>query len=158
MRVYPPVPGGSQRQVPPNGPGVLAGNLYLPPGTMFWCHIYSTQHDPRNFTDPSAFWPERWLLAAGDPSLPPTDPAARGFDKETLVHNEDGFLPFSHGPMNCVGKTLAMQEMRMVVCALLQRFRIRAGERFDREKFDREYRDYFTAPRPEVPVLLEVRE
>ncbi|RDX41687.1 high nitrogen upregulated cytochrome P450 monooxygenase 2 [Lentinus brumalis] len=157
LRVYPPVPGGSQRQVPPNGQGVLVGNLYIPPGTSFWCHIYSTQHDPRNFTDPSSFWPERWLLAAGDPSLPPSDPAARGFDRETLVHNEAGFLPFSHGPMNCVGKTLAMQEMRMVVCALLQRFRIRASESFDSGKFEKDYRDYFTAPRPEVPVLLEVR-
>ncbi len=73
------------------------------------------------------------------------------------MHNEAGFLPFSHGPMNCVGKTLAMQEMRMVVCALLQRFRIRASESFDSGKFERDYRDYFTAPRLEVPVLLEVR-
>ncbi|KAI0687969.1 high nitrogen upregulated cytochrome P450 monooxygenase 2 [Cerioporus squamosus] len=157
LRVYPPVPGGSQRQVPANGQGVLVGNLYLPPGTIFWCHIYSTHHDTRNFTDPSAFWPERWLIAAGDASLPPSDPATRGFDKTTLVHNEAGFLPFSHGPMNCVGKTLAMQEMRMVVCALLQRFRIRAGERFDPGRFEKDYRDYFTAPRPEVPVLLDVR-
>ncbi|RDX42087.1 cytochrome P450 [Lentinus brumalis] len=157
LRVYPPVPGGSQRQVPPNGPPVLVGNLYLPPGTIFWCHIYSTHHDPRNFTNPSSFWPERWLLASGDPSLPPSDLAARGFDRAALVHNEAGFLPFSHGPMNCVGKTLAMQEMRMVVCALLQRFRIRAQEGWDRGSFEREYRDYFTSTRPEVPVLLEVR-
>ncbi len=72
------------------------------------------------------------------------------------MHNEAGFLPFSHGPMNCVGKTLAMQEMRMVVCELLQRFRIRAQEGWDRGSFEREYRDYFTSTGPEVPVLLEV--
>ncbi|KAI0687961.1 cytochrome P450 [Cerioporus squamosus] len=157
LRMYPPVPGGTQRQVPPNGQAVVVGNLYLPPGTIFWCHMYSMHHDPRNFADPSAFWPERWLLASGDPSLAPTDPAARGFTKATLVHNEAGFLPFSHGPMNCVGKTLAMQEMRMVVCALLQRFVIRAGEGWDRGSFERQYKDYFVATRPEVPVLLEVR-
>ncbi|KAI0687966.1 high nitrogen upregulated cytochrome P450 monooxygenase 2 [Cerioporus squamosus] len=157
LRMYPPVPGGSQRQVPPNGQAVRVGALLLPPGTIFWCHIYSTHHDTRNFTDPSAFWPERWLIVAGDASLPPSDSAARGFDKTTLVHNEAGFLPFSHGPMNCVGKTLAMQEMRMVVCALLQRFAIRAGEGWDRGSFERQYKDYFVATRPEVPVLLEVR-
>ncbi|TFK81880.1 hypothetical protein K466DRAFT_462549, partial [Polyporus arcularius HHB13444] len=91
---------------------------------------------PRIFTDPSSFWSERWLLAAGDPSLPPSDSATRGFDRATLVHNETGFLPFSHGPMNCVGKTLAMQEMRMVVCALLQRFRVRASESLDSGNFE----------------------
>ncbi|RPD52781.1 cytochrome P450 [Lentinus tigrinus ALCF2SS1-7] len=157
LRVYPPVPGGSQRQVPPDGQGVLVGDLYLPPGTIFWCHIYSTHHDPRNFTDPSSFWPERWLIASEDPSLAPSDPAARGLDKTTLVHNETGFLPFSTGPMNCVGKTLAMQEMRMVVCALLQRYKIRARDGWDGGNFESEYRDYFTAPRPEVPVVLETR-
>ena len=134
---------------------------YLPPGTIFWCHIYSTHHDPRNFTDPSSFWPERWLLASSSSSpalsLSPTDPAFRGHTKATLTHNDAGFLPFSHGPLNCVGKTLALQEMRTVVCALLQRFRVRAREGWDPASFEREYRDYFTAPRPEVPVVLEVR-
>ena len=78
-----------------------------------------------------------------------SDPAFR--------HDEAGFLPFSLGPMNCVGKALALQEMRTVVCALLQRFRVRARAGWDPASFEREYRDYFTAPRPEVPVVLEVR-
>ena len=94
---------------------------------------------------PNTFWPDRWLLASA-PAPPP------GF-----VHNPAAFVPFSFGPNNCVGKGLALQEMRTVVCALLQRFRVRAREGWDAPSFEREYRDYFTAPRPEVPVVLEVR-
>ncbi len=29
------------------------------PRTLFLCHIYSTHHDPRNFTDPNAGSPPR---------------------------------------------------------------------------------------------------
>ena len=59
--------------------------------------------------------------------------------------------------MNCVGKTLAMQEMRMVLCAVLQRFRIRMEEGWDARTYEANYRGYFTAQRPELPVVLEVR-
>ena len=78
-----------------------------------------------------------------------SDPAFR--------HDEAGFLPFSLGPMNCVGKALALQEMRMVVCAFFQRFRVRMKEGWDPRTYEREYRDYFTSPRPDLPVTLEVR-
>ncbi|KAI1781836.1 hypothetical protein LXA43DRAFT_1156097 [Ganoderma leucocontextum] len=42
-----------------------------PPGTSIWPHnIYSHHLDPRSFAPYTAeFWPERWLLAAGDLSL-----------------------------------------------------------------------------------------
>ncbi|PIL28309.1 hypothetical protein GSI_09598 [Ganoderma sinense ZZ0214-1] len=44
-----------------------------------------------------------------------------------FVHDEGAFIPFSHGPANCVGtEALAMRQMRVVVtvCALVQRFRV----------------------------------
>ena len=78
-----------------------------------------------------------------------SDPAFR--------HDEAGFLPFSLGPMNCVGKALALQEMRMVVCAFFQRFRVRMKEGWDPRMYVANYRDYLAAQRPELPVVLEVR-
>ena len=74
-----------------------------------------------------------------------------------FVHNEQAFLPFSTGPMNCPGKALAMQEIRMVVTALVQRFRVRLREGWDSGFYEREIRDYFNATRPRVPVVLEKR-
>ena len=130
----------------------------LPPGTSVWPHVYSHHLDPRNFAPyTDEFWPERWLLASGD--LAPSDPAARGVSPTSpgFKHDEAGFIPFLIGPMNCVGKTLAMQEMRMVLCAVLQRFRIKAEEGWDPRMYVANYRDYLAAQRPELPVVLEVR-
>ena len=93
------------------------------------------QRDARNFSFPDAFWPERWLIAWGHlalvdaplpssyssfSSLPAMSKAelAQGF-----VHNEHAFLVFSHGPMNCPGKALALLEMRVVAIALVHTFR-----------------------------------
>ncbi|KAH9937927.1 high nitrogen upregulated cytochrome P450 monooxygenase 2 [Epithele typhae] len=153
LRVFPSVPGGSQRQVPIDGPGVVAGDLVLPPGTMFWCHIYSHHMSPANFAPHTTdFWRERWLLASGELA------EARGVRNADLVHNESGFLPFSAGPMNCVGKALAMQEMRTVVVALLQRFVLKKGASWDAVRVRRDYKDYFTAPRPEFPVEVHARK
>ncbi len=121
---------------------------------IVWTPAYSNHRDPRNFAPhTSSFWPERWLLASGE--LSPSDPSVHGVDMGEFVHNEAAFLPFSQGPMNCVGKSVAMMEMRMVTCALLQRFRIRLREGWDVGSYEENYRDYLTSPRPEVPVRLQ---
>ncbi|KAM5536745.1 hypothetical protein V8D89_009584 [Ganoderma adspersum] len=158
LRVFPPSPGGTQRNVPHDAKPVVIGNIVLPPGTNVWPHVYSHHLDPRNFAPyTTEFWPERWLLASGD--LLSTDPAARGISPTSpeFRHDEAGFIPFSIGPMNCVGKTLAMQEMRMVLCAVLQKFRVRAEEGWDPRTYGANFRDYLAAQMPELPVVLEVR-
>ena len=75
-----------------------------------------------------------------------------------FVHNEVAFTPFSHGPMYCAGKNLALLEMRMVVCALVQRFEVRLEEGWDLRRFAREYRDHYIAAMAELPVRLQVRK
>ena len=133
--------------------GAHAQHRYIPPGTAFLAPAYAHHLDARNFSpNPSAFWPERWLLAAADDDDDDGEKRGEGF-----VHNETAFLAFSHGPMNCVGKNLAMLEMRLVLCALLQRFRFALRKGWDAGSYERNYRDYFTSPRPELPVVLEVR-
>lgn len=78
-------------------------------------------------------------------------------DPKTFTHHESAFIPFSHGPMNCAGKHLALLELRMVVCALLQRFRIRLEEGWDLREYEKGFTDYLVAGRPEVPFVLEAR-
>ncbi|OBZ71623.1 hypothetical protein A0H81_08343 [Grifola frondosa] len=105
LRLYPAVPSGSQRVVIKGTCGRAIGPYYLPEWTSAAVHFYSVHRDPRNFyPSTDAFWPDRWLIAAGQ--------KGQQFP-ENFVHNAAAFIPFSYGPENCVGKALALQEMRM---------------------------------------------
>lgn len=111
LRMYPVLPSGSQRAPFPGNGDRVVGPYYIPDGTQARIHFWSLQRDPRYFSHPDTFWPERWLIAEG------LEPAPAG---EKFVHNPNAFIPFSFGPSNCVGKNLAQMEMRMVFCYLLQ--------------------------------------
>ncbi|KAI0628543.1 high nitrogen upregulated cytochrome P450 monooxygenase 2 [Trametes polyzona] len=161
LRLYPPVPGGMQRQVPHHGQGATLGPYFVPAGTALYLHPYSLHRDPRHFSPrPNDFSPERWLRPLPLPGLPSSDPATPGESGERHAHDERAFLPFSHGPANCVGKRLAMQEMRTVVCAVMQRLEVRAagsGGGLEARAYDEGFKDFFVTKRPALPVSVTVR-
>ena len=137
---------------------------FIPPGTAVCCHLYSMHLDPRNFSFPEAFWPERWLVASGklpSATLPRHAACASeklgSLDASTLSHNETAFMPFSYGPMNCVGKNLAMAEIRMVVCTLLRQFEFRLQDGWDPVEYRKGFKDYGIASRPRLPVTITSR-
>ena len=172
MRLFPPVSDGSQRIVPIGSGGRIledrsapsietvidAGAVtdvtdtgsYLPEGTITTVHMYSIHRDGRNFSPlPDSFWPERWIhAAAGDKSV----------IGMKLVHNASAFFPFSFGPGNCAGKALAMQELRMVVSAMIQRLDLSLDDSFDPVAYENELLDYLILTRPPLPVTVRQRE
>src|SRR6267143_1395906 len=104
---------------------------YIPEETAVFTHFYSIQRDPRNFfLKPDQFWPERWLIADGLESLPPallsSSPQVGGF-----IHNVSAFTPFSSGPANCVGKYLVLQDIKTLVCIVMQRLEMRFVDGYD---------------------------
>ncbi|KAI9068087.1 high nitrogen upregulated cytochrome P450 monooxygenase 2 [Trametes sanguinea] len=162
LRLYPPVPGGTQRRVPHGSDGIMLGTYPVPGGTTVILPPYTLHRDPRNFSPfPEDFWPERWLIAAQHTSL---ENALAGSSHKLadasplqFVHNEAAFMPFSYGPANCVGKQLAMQEMRTVMTALIQRFDLQLRDGWDVREYDKGFKDYYVTTRPEVPVMLQAR-
>ena len=147
---------------------------------------------PAHFSHPDRFWPERWLLSpssssASDPekAIPhanidvDTDNITAILSKDgPLIHDPTAFLPFSSGPMNCAGKHLALLEIRTVVIAVLQRFRVRRARLGSRgrsqvegksdedadveseewlREYERAYKDHFVSVRGRVGVILEER-
>lgn len=124
---------------------------YIPPHTSVRIHTWSIHRDPRNFSPyPESFWPERWLIAE-DPTSYPSDL------KPPLVHNLNSFMPFSFGPSNCVGKTLAMKELRMVLCHLIQQVECRFAEGYDPDLYDEQIGDYFAFLVPSLPTVITSR-
>ncbi|KAK7690454.1 hypothetical protein QCA50_005552 [Cerrena zonata] len=147
LRLYPAVPSGSQRAAAPGSGGKAIGPYFLPEGTLARIPFYAVQRDPRNFfPHPEAFWPERWIIASSD------GPRPDGF-----IHNTSAFIPFSIGPYNCVGKNLAMHEMRMVLSHTLQNLSINFAKGWDETVWEKELEDTFVFAKGKLPVTVTTR-
>lgn len=103
--MYPPVPVGPPRRIPPGGQSILG--QYIPGGTRVCIRHYNTYHWPGNFHNPDEFVPERWL---------PKPPVEYANDKRDCVQ------PFNYGPRNCLGQNMAKHEMRLLYSKILWRF------------------------------------
>ena len=109
-------------------------------------HFWSVHRDPRNFSHPETFFPDRWLIAAGLQAAP-----------ETLTHNPNAFIPFSFGPWNCVGKNLAMLELKCVTTHMVQRLSLRFQDGYDPAEWDRDLEDRFVITAGKLPIIAERR-
>ena len=138
---------------------------YIPEGTAVSTHLYSIHRDPQNFFPaPDVFWPERWFIAekkdpAAFPSFlsSPASSAAALARPKDFVHNADAFAPFSYGPANCVGKSLAMQEMRTVVCHMVQKLDVRFAEGYDHKRWLEDLSEQVILRRGVLPVVFSKR-
>ncbi|CAK5265219.1 unnamed protein product [Mycena citricolor] len=140
LRLLPPVPSGSPRKVPGDGGGRVIAAQYIPPDTQVYVPTYTLHRSAKNFHDPDTFRPERWL------------PGAPGANQ---IHNPLGFIPFSFGFANCVGKNLAMREMVMVGAALAQTFDMRFADGFAAEEWTEHLHDVFVTSIG-MPLLVKL--
>ncbi|KAI1351961.1 cytochrome P450 [Xylaria sp. FL0043] len=124
LRLYPPVPTGGNRVTPPGG--VTINDMYIPGGVTIVAPKYSIHRLESSYKSAEHFIPERWTT------------------KPDLVKNNKGFAPFSLGRYGCIGKTLAMTEMRLVITILLKKFRIEFQESDSGETLFAELKDNFT--------------
>lgn len=85
----------------------------MPGGTQVSVHHYASSHSPGNFTDPETFAPERWLAR---------DLADDGDSERYASDRLEASQPFTVGPRNCLGKSMAMHEMRLMLACMYFRF------------------------------------
>lgn len=150
LRLYPVIIAGYQRRTPLGSGGKLIGPYFIPEGNQVRVHTYSIQRDPRYFSRPETFWPERWLIADGRASIPPD---LQG----SFVHNTEAYIPFSLGPESCVGKPLALLEMRMLISHVLQNLKIEFAEGWDSRKWEENIEDLHAIEFGELLVTVEPR-
>ena len=120
---------------------------FIPEGTQIRAHFWSVHRDPRNFSYPDWYWPGRWLIAEGLQE-----------HSKKIVHNVNAWVPFSFGPSNCVGKNLVMQEMRMLICHLVQKLNFRFPEGYDPMEYERKMGDRFTMTVSRLAAIIERRD
>lgn len=102
MRIYPPVWAIARRT---REDEVFQG--YRVPGNAYVVMMpYTLHRHPEFWPDPLRFDPDRF-----DPN------------RETSRHSY-AYLPFAAGPRTCIGASMAMLEMQLVLAQILQRYRV----------------------------------
>ena len=97
VRLLPSGPNGMQRVVTEPGGLMDPNGRHVPAGTNVSVPTWTVHHDPRNFEKPWDFIPERWLEGS----------EFKG------THNPTAFMPFSLGAYSCIGKPLALLQVRL---------------------------------------------
>ena len=104
LRLYPPAPAlGREATTDLNVDGQRIAR-----GTDVIASQWVMHRDPRYFTDPTAFIPERWADGLAD-RLP-----------------RYAYFPFGGGPRLCIGHAFAKMEATLVLATLARRFRLTA--------------------------------
>lgn len=84
------------------------GRRYPTDGCHVWTLALAMHHNPRYWPDSEAFKPERWLVGPEDKLYP-----VKG-----------AWRPFSQGPKNCIGQSLAILELKIALVMTLREFHI----------------------------------
>ena len=83
----------------------------VPAGTRVSVHHYATYRSPSNFRNPDSFVPERWLN-----------------DCAYSSDNRECFRPFAFGPRDCLGQSMAIHEMQLILARVIFRFNLETCE------------------------------
>nr|ANC70233.1 flavone 6-hydroxylase [Erigeron breviscapus] len=105
LRLYPAAPFGAAREFSKD---CTVAGYHIQKGTWLMVNISNLQRDPKIWSDPSMFRPERFL----DETHLNVDVKGRNFE----------LIPFGAGRRYCPGIALALQMLHIVLATLLQNF------------------------------------
>ncbi|RPB03290.1 cytochrome P450 [Choiromyces venosus 120613-1] len=134
LRVYPPVPIG----LPRYSPGETVDGYFIPKGVEVSTSSWAAGHDPKNFHEPWTFKPERWL---------------DGECKEKDIR--EASQPFSLGPRVCLGRNLAIMELRLIICKMLYTYHMELLD--SKLDWERDSPAYVLWVKPDLRVRLHKR-
>ncbi|XP_051892533.1 cytochrome P450 4V2-like [Pristis pectinata] len=89
------------------------GGFKVPKGVNAMIIPYALHRDPRHFSDPEEFRPERFM------------------PENSSKMNPYAFIPFSGGPRNCIGQKFAIIEEKVILSSILRRFQVEAKQSCD---------------------------
>ncbi|MBM9499845.1 cytochrome P450 [Leptospira sp. 201903071] len=80
------------------------GGYKVPPGTNVSICIYSIHRDPRFWTEPEKFWPERFS------------------EENSKERPKYAYIPFGGGPRMCIGNVFAMTEGILILSMIARKY------------------------------------
>ncbi|MGA1158285.1 MAG: cytochrome P450 [Candidatus Nanopelagicaceae bacterium] len=102
LRLAPPVWVAPRRAIT----DVLVGDTDIPKGAHVLISQYVTHRDPRYFSSPDSFIPERWF---------------NDFEKSLP---DGAYFPFGAGTRKCLGDQFALLEGRIIILEIARRFKL----------------------------------
>ncbi|KAI9879763.1 MAG: hypothetical protein M1830_007205 [Pleopsidium flavum] len=135
MRIYPPLPIGLPRVVPPGGDTV--DGHFIPGGTIVSTNPVAASLSSANFEQPLEFKPERWLGQNNEDSL-------------------EASQPFSLGLRGCIGRNLAWMELRSILAKLHFTYDLKLLN--DNLNWQRDSEMYTLWKKPELKVKVLQRQ
>ncbi|KAH8683932.1 cytochrome P450, partial [Ilyonectria robusta] len=136
LRLYSPAVAAFPRQVPKGGATI--DGQYVAGGMSVGVNHYAAYHSHLNFSRPHDFIPERFIDVEEFPD-----------DRREVLQ------PFSVGPRNCIGRSLAYAEGRLILGRAVWKFDMRLSEKAD--TWMRDQKGYVTWLRPEMEVFVKLR-
>ncbi|KZS12472.1 Uncharacterized protein APZ42_022589 [Daphnia magna] len=82
------------------------GRIQIKKGHIVTMPAYALHHMEEYYPDPEKFDPERWCA------------------ENKAKRNPQSFVAFGLGPRNCFGMRFAMEEMKIAIATMVQKFRI----------------------------------
>ncbi|KAL0132787.1 hypothetical protein PUN28_000482 [Cardiocondyla obscurior] len=113
LRLFPSVP-LIMRQLTEE---VKLDNYTLPKGALVTIAIQLAHQNPEVWPDPLKFDPDRFL------------------PENSKLRNPYAYVPFSAGPRNCIGQRFAQLEEKIVLSAILRKWRVKSVKTFDTIKY-----------------------
>ncbi|KAA8893037.1 cytochrome P450, partial [Sphaerosporella brunnea] len=133
LRTYPPTPFGMGRF----SPGETVDGIYIAEGIEVFTSSWSATHSEDNFHRPYEFIPERWL------------------DKG-CTDKKEASQPFLLGTRVCLGRNLAMLEMRVILAKMLWAYDMTLQD--DALDWVRDSTAVMLWRKPDLPVKFTRRE
>ncbi|XP_070391493.1 cytochrome P450 3A14-like isoform X2 [Dermacentor albipictus] len=106
LRLYPPGLSGVNRQAKED---FEYNGIKYKAGTNVMAALYQIQRDPRYFSNPLEFNPDRFS------------------PENEALFTKAAFMPFGVGPRNCVGMRLALLKVRYTVAKMVLKYRMELG-------------------------------
>lgn len=99
LRLYPPVSIFGRRALEQD----LIADQLIPAGASIVLSPFITHRHPHFWQEPDMFWPER-------------------FNSGTESYSRFAYIPFSHGPRQCIGDQFALVEIQLLVAMVTQKY------------------------------------
>ncbi|KAF7513029.1 hypothetical protein GJ744_011295 [Endocarpon pusillum] len=138
LRLHPPVPSSLQRKTPTEG--IEIDGVYIPGNMTVFCPQYVIGRNEDVYQNARAFIPERW------------------YSRPEMIKEKKAFAPFSTGSYGCIGRPLALLNVRTTIAKLIMEFDVSFAPGEDGMMLEANTRVHFTAGLGELNLVFKRRQ